>query len=82
MFKKVCIYVRILAFGNKIRSRNSLETLSSHFYKENNILFPTAPEGDRGYEWIEVRKKFDEFGYVKFIQGVPNLPETLLKRGG
>jgi len=31
-------------------------------------------------KWIEVRKKFDELGYVKFIQGVPNLLETLLKR--
>ena len=46
------------------------EMLNSHFYKENNILFPMAlqviPEG----EWKDVRRQFDEIGYCCFT------PET------
>jgi len=61
-------------------SLSLFETLSNHFYKESNILFPAALRVIEDNEWIEIRKEFDELGYVKFIQGVPNLPETLLKR--
>lgn len=46
---------------------NSLsEILSSHFFKENNILFPTALQVVTDREWIEVRKGFDEVGYCRF----------------
>jgi len=42
------------------------EMLSNHFYKENNILFPTALEVIGAGEWEEVRKQFNELGYCRF----------------
>lgn len=42
------------------------EMLSSHFYKENNILFPTAIRVIGSLEWVEIRKQFDEIGYCCF----------------
>lgn len=42
------------------------EMLSSHFYKENNILFPTAMKVIEPPEWVDVRKQFDEIGYCCF----------------
>lgn len=40
--------------------------LQSHFYKENNILFPTALKVITENEWIEIKKQFDELGYCCF----------------
>jgi hypothetical protein len=40
--------------------------LSSHFYKENNILFPAALSVVTEEEWIVIRKEFDEIGYCCF----------------
>ena len=40
--------------------------LSSHFFKENNILFPTASQVITDNEWKEIRKEFDEIGYCCF----------------
>lgn len=42
------------------------ELLSSHFYKENNILFPTALRVIVDSEWVTIRKDFDEIGYCCF----------------
>ncbi len=42
------------------------EMLSSHFYKENNILFPAALEVIEEGEWLEIRHQFDELGYCCF----------------
>jgi len=42
------------------------EMLSSHFYKENNILFPTALDVIGEDEWKDVRQQFDELGYCPF----------------
>jgi PAS domain S-box-containing protein len=42
------------------------EMLSNHFYKENNILFPTALKVIGESEWKEVRAQFDELGYCAF----------------
>lgn len=42
------------------------EMLSSHFYKENSILFPTALEVVGENEWEEIREQFDELGYCCF----------------
>ncbi|NIM91836.1 MAG: DUF438 domain-containing protein [Candidatus Aminicenantes bacterium] len=42
------------------------ETLSSHFYKENNILFPTGLKVITENEWPDIRKEFDELGYCPF----------------
>lgn len=40
--------------------------LPSHFFKENNILFPAALQVVPNGEWIEVRSEFDEIGYCSF----------------
>ena len=40
--------------------------LPSHFYKENNILFPTALSVVTEQEWVEIRKEFDAIGYCCF----------------
>ncbi|MEJ5327921.1 MAG: DUF438 domain-containing protein [Candidatus Bathyarchaeia archaeon] len=40
--------------------------LSSHFYKENNILFPAALSVITDQEWLEIRREFDEIGYCCF----------------
>lgn len=40
--------------------------LPSHFFKENNILFPTALSVISEQEWIEVREEFDAIGYCCF----------------
>ena len=41
--------------------------LPSHFFKENNILFPTALQTIQDEEeWEEARKEFDEIGYCRF----------------
>lgn len=50
------------------------EMLSSHFYKENNILFPTALKVIIETEWKEIKKGFDEIGYCCFTPGVSEEP--------
>ncbi|MFH0848696.1 MAG: DUF438 domain-containing protein [archaeon] len=57
-------------------SRALAETLSSHFYKENRILFPTALEVVAPDEWSDIRRQFDELGYCPFT---PQPPEMTLK---
>lgn len=42
------------------------DMLSSHFYKENNILFPAALQVVGEDEWPEIRHQFDELGYCCF----------------
>jgi len=42
------------------------EMLSSHFFKENNILFKAALDSLEQSEWLDVRKQFDELGYCCF----------------
>jgi DUF438 domain-containing protein len=42
------------------------EMLSNHFYKENNVLFPTALNVISTDEWTDVRRQFDEIGYCCF----------------
>lgn len=42
------------------------ELLSSHFFKENNILFPTAMKVVTNDEWAKIRKEFDNIGYCRF----------------
>lgn len=48
------------------------EMLSSHFYKENNILFPTSLRTISENEWTEIRQQFDDIGYCCFT---PERPE-------
>ncbi len=42
------------------------EMLSSHFFKENNILFPTALKVISEGEWQDIRRQFDGLGYCCF----------------
>jgi DUF438 domain-containing protein len=42
------------------------DLLSSHFYKENDILFPAAMSVITEPEWMAIRKEFDEIGYCCF----------------
>lgn len=46
--------------------------LPDHFFKENNILFPTALQVITEKEWEDIRKEFDEIGYPSFT------PQTVL----
>ncbi len=41
--------------------------LNSHFFKENNILFPTANKLFKKEDFIKVKKDFDEIGYPNFL---------------
>jgi len=50
----------------KAKSLKLLEALQSHFFKENNILFPAALRVLSEEEWKEARKQFDELGYCCF----------------
>jgi DUF438 domain-containing protein len=40
--------------------------ITTHFYKENNILFPASMRLLTPDEWITVREDFDEIGYCCF----------------
>lgn len=44
-----------------------LNFLSSHFFKENNILFPTANKLFKQEVFIKIKKDFDDIGYPKFL---------------
>jgi len=50
------------------------DLLASHFYKENNILFPAAMSVVTEAEWIDVGKEFDEIGYCCFTP--PEMTKT------
>jgi hypothetical protein len=50
------------------------EILSSHIFKENNVLFPTALQVVTEQEWRDARREFDEIGYCCFT------PEELISR--
>ena len=50
------------------------EVLSSHIFKENNILFPTALQMVTEQEWRDAQREFDEIGYCCFT------PEELISR--
>ena len=43
-----------------------VEMLSSHFYKEYNVLFLDATKVIQESEWREIRYQFDEVGYCDF----------------
>jgi PAS domain S-box-containing protein len=55
-------------FCNKLKNGalSLEEMLSSHFYKENNILFPTSMKVIESAEWEGIIKEFDELGYCCF----------------
>jgi len=54
--------------------------LPNHFYKENNILFPTALQVFTEQEWVDSRKEFDEIGYCCFTPlKLTTIPQALKK---
>jgi len=57
-----------------------VETVASHFYKENNILFPTGMDVITDEEWIEIRRQFDEIGYCCYEP--PSFGESVEKKQG
>jgi len=50
--------------GETAKSLNSI--LSSHIFKENNILFPAAQRMVTEQEWRDAKREFDEIGYCRF----------------
>ncbi|MEM2691245.1 MAG: DUF438 domain-containing protein [Candidatus Bathyarchaeia archaeon] len=42
------------------------DTLNSHIYKENNVLFPMALRVITEQEWVSMLRDFDEIGYCCF----------------
>ncbi|MCD6461913.1 MAG: DUF438 domain-containing protein, partial [Thermoplasmata archaeon] len=55
-------------------ARMLFEAMSDHFYKENNILFPTALKVSGENEWIAAREEFDDVGYCCFTPPAPPPP--------
>lgn len=54
------------ARGLEEASLSLTEMLSGHFFKENNILFPTAMQVIGENEWPDIRRQFDDLGYCCF----------------
>ncbi|NHJ83877.1 MAG: DUF438 domain-containing protein [Asgard group archaeon] len=50
--------------------------LATHFFKENNILFPSSLKLITDDEWLEIRKDFDDISYCSFT------PKEVLKEFG
>lgn len=70
LYKTVDDY-KTFQFGNFIEKLNSIavdlgDMLASHFYKENNILFPMGLHVISADEWKDIRVQFDEIGYCCF----------------
>ncbi|MBS7651378.1 MAG: DUF438 domain-containing protein [Candidatus Bathyarchaeia archaeon] len=61
-------------------SNSILETVTNHFYKENNILFPTALRVIGEDEWVNIRSQFDELGYCSFTPEPAKMAMTLSKK--
>ncbi len=62
---------KVLSFQDFVRQLGEVtlsitELLSSHIYKENNILYPAALRAITDEEWKEIRKECDELGYCCF----------------
>jgi len=58
------------------------ETLSSHFFKENNILFQTSLKLFSEEEWRTVRTDFDEIGYGVYQPKSTQRPDAVAEAGG
>jgi DUF438 domain-containing protein len=71
-------------FKKNLKDLSSLlaETLSGHFYKENNILFPTSLKVITDNEWKDIKKEFDELGYCFFTpeSAISGLKEAIAER--
>ncbi|NPD88502.1 MAG: DUF438 domain-containing protein [Asgard group archaeon] len=56
------------------------ELLSSHFSKENKVLYPTAMQLFSESEWKDIREQFDEVGYCCFTPERPNDKKEQVKK--
>ena len=56
------------SYGNRLlKIATTLNyVLNNHFFKENNVLFPTAMKVIKEQEWKQIRKEFDQLGYFAF----------------
>jgi PAS domain S-box-containing protein len=50
------------------------EMLANHFYKENNILFPTSLKVIGENEWKDIKAQFDGLGYCSFTPESAKIP--------
>ncbi len=85
-FYKIIADAINLSFNDFVRRLNETsaaltEMLSGHFYKENNILFPTGLKVISDNEWLEVRAQFDEIGYCCFTPEATRVPIGLAAAG-
>ncbi|NHJ06018.1 MAG: DUF438 domain-containing protein [Candidatus Heimdallarchaeota archaeon] len=66
--------------------------LTTHFFKENNILFPASLRLIAQDEWKDIRKEFDEIGYCSFtpkeatkefvtVKKEEKIPEEIMMEG-
>ena len=55
-----------LAQRLRARAQQLVELLTTHFHKENTILFPMARKTLSDGEWTEVKAQFQEIGYCSF----------------
>lgn len=67
-----------MASGDLVRqlgevARSLADMLSSHFSKENSILFPTALKVISDNEWQDIGHQFDELGYCPFTPETPRM---------
>lgn len=62
--------------GLKEEAEKLRDALSSHFFKENNILFPTAMNVVEESEWVEIRREFDRIGYCCITP--PDMPQEMV----
>lgn len=53
----------------KDASKALLQMLTSHFQKENHVLFPTALKVISEHQWPQIRQEFDQIGYCCFTPG-------------
>ncbi|HIE05875.1 MAG TPA: DUF438 domain-containing protein [bacterium (Candidatus Stahlbacteria)] len=61
--------------GFKESALKLADMLSSHFFKENNILFPTGLDVITSKEWLAIRNEFDDIGYMSFSPKPEEAPE-------
>jgi uncharacterized protein len=61
-----------LDFANQMAraANNQAQMLANHFFKENNIVFPTAMEMLNDQEWADATREFGKIGYCSFTPGV------------
>ncbi len=55
-------------------ARSLADFLASHFYKENNILFPMALQVITPAEWPEIRRQCDGIGYFSYVPPTADAP--------